>query len=70
MYMCYCTCTCVHVCTGKCIYKAVVTVKLKDGFNKNYQNHNCACADTHGNYRDTKFVTIIISIAKKYDNNR
>ena len=27
-------------------------VKLNDAFKENYQNHNCACADTHGNYCD------------------
>ena len=30
-------------------WKAVVTVKLKDTFK---QNHNCACADTSGNYHE------------------
>ena len=42
-----------------------MTVKLKDAFKEKYQNHNCACTDTHGNYRDTKFVIIIIAIGKK-----
>ena len=50
--------------------KAIVTVKLKDAFNENYQNHNSTFADTCGNYCNTKFVINVIAIAKNYRDNR
>ena len=50
--------------------KAVVTVNLKDALKENYQNHNCACADTRGNYRDRKFVmTFNLATDQNYYNH-